>query len=161
MIPSGEAHLSMPEQSQIKHHWALLRLSRLSSDSECVSCRLVGDRRGGGRLGRVISIILRRGLKRIIYRFGSRMGNKSSQLSKKNLALLARNADMDENQVEKTVYSSTKSYLQHLRNRMFFGKTTPSHSPPTFGKFYCRFYQKIPQIPEIPKNGIQIHKEQL
>ena len=139
MIPSGEAHLSMPEQSQIKHHWALLRLSRLSSDSECVSCRLVGDRRGGGRLGRVISIILRRGLKRIIYRFGSRMGNKSSQLSKKNLALLARNADMDENQVVKTVYNIGKSVP--TKSDVFFGKTTPSHSP-TFGKFS----PKIPQI---------------
>ena len=90
-------------------------------------------------MGRVISIILRRGLKRIIYRFGSRMGNKSSQLSKKNLALLARNADMDENQVVKTVYNIGKSVP--TKSDVFFGKTTPSHSP-TFGKFS----PKIPQI---------------
>ena len=148
MIPSGEAHLSMPEQSQIKHHWALLRLSRLSSDSECVSCRLVGDRRGGGRLGRVISIILRRGLKRIIYRFGSRMGNKSSQLSKKNLALLARNADMDENQVVKTVYNIGKSVP--TKSDVFLGKPHP-HTLPLL---LVNFPQKFPKY---SIDGVQIH----
>ena len=78
-------------------------------------------------MGRVISIILRRGLKRTIYRFGSRMGNKSSQLSKKNLALLARNADMDENQVVKTVYNIGKSVP--TKSDVFWENNTLTLSP--------------------------------
>ena len=87
------------------------------------------------------------GLKRVIYRFGSRMGNKSSQLSKKNLALLARNADMDENQVVKTVYNIGKSVP--TKSDVFLGKPHP-HTL----LLLVNFPQKFPKY---SIDGVQIH----